>query len=690
MNGARTMPRPAPARAIEVPAEPRWLAEVRLRAYRRALWLRRLWSEHPYAGEHLMAISHSEVDRALASPAEAAEAERAFYRSDERAAAVSAEIAELRDRPEDARLQHLVDTLGLSAADAALFMLTAAGALNPAIARVFGYLLDGTEATYPTPALAASLFELHGQPPPGPGSALVRWLLAEPVVTGPDAFGCATGWRPDALLLPTLAGSDLPWSNGTIGRQVEPPPGPVLHPEALDEIVRFVQVLGPGRPAVEIELVGAAGSGRTALAAQAAARLGSRLVAVGAAALARSADPQAAAIREARRGLLDGSVLAWERTDALPAGLWDAVPRAPLTFCSVTAPAPGHAGPVLRRSVRCGPIGRRERVALWSSLTAAPAPTAVAEWALRPAEICLAAQAALAGDDEVGEVCRRLLMAGTPELLSPLPQPFTWSDLVLPPATAVHLREFERQAAERGQVLDDWGFSPAHLTGPRHHRAVRRARAEPARRWRRRCSPGRSGSTCTGSTWPGVVSKYIGETEKHLATVFEACERAPVLLLFDEADALFGKRTQVTRRPRPVREHRDRLRAPADGAVRRGGRAGDEPQGRPRLPRSSAALRFIVDFAAARRERARAAVAARARGSARRRREARRRRPRLGRPGRELELTGAGIKSAALAAAFLARGDGRADRRCATCSAATRASSRSKAAWSGPAMRALR
>ena len=43
----------------------------------------------------------------------------------------------------------------------------------------------------------------------------------------------------------------------------------------------------------------------------------------------------------------------------------------------------------------------------------------------------------------------------------------------------------------------------------------------------------------------GVVSKYIGETEKHLRELFDACERAPVLLLFDEADALFGKRTQV-------------------------------------------------------------------------------------------------------------------------------------------------
>ena len=42
-----------------------------------------------------------------------------------------------------------------------------------------------------------------------------------------------------------------------------------------------------------------------------------------------------------------------------------------------------------------------------------------------------------------------------------------------------------------------------------------------------------------------VVSKYIGETEKNLRTVFDAAEGAGAVLLFDEADALFGKRTEV-------------------------------------------------------------------------------------------------------------------------------------------------
>ena len=43
----------------------------------------------------------------------------------------------------------------------------------------------------------------------------------------------------------------------------------------------------------------------------------------------------------------------------------------------------------------------------------------------------------------------------------------------------------------------------------------------------------------------GVVSKYIGETEKNLNQVFEAAEKLDVVLLFDEADSLFGKRTDV-------------------------------------------------------------------------------------------------------------------------------------------------
>ena len=664
--------------AFEDVAEPRWFSEIRLRAARRVLWLRRLWSAHSYNDERLLAISHSEVDRALAPRAETSEAELDFYRCDERAAALTAQLATLARRPEDVRLEHLTAVLRLSPPETALFTLTLAAAADPGMARVFGYLLDSTEAADPTLWLAATLFELPAEPGPGPDSALVRWLLAEPVVSGRDAFAWSSGWRADPLLLPALVGcspasgslaapgwaasSPADWSVGTRGRVVEPPHGPVLRPEAVDDVVGFVRRLGLGGEAglpIEIELVGEPGSGRTALAAQAAARLGARLVAVDGATLAIQADGLAAATREARRALLDDSILAWERADALTAELWDAVPAAPVTFLSVERPLvrPGGARcRSIRRSIRCGPIGRQERMWLWSSLADTPAPTAVAEWALRPAEIAIAARVARAGDHEVGEVCRRLMMAGTPELLSRLPLPFGWDDLVLSPVTAAHLRELEEQARDRTEVLDEWGF--ARLTSLARGTTALFA------------GPSGTGKTMTAQVLArslgldlyrvdlaGVVSKYIGETEKHLREVFEACQRAPVLLFFDEADALFGKRTQVSdahdRYANIEIDYVLQQLEEFDGlAILATNRKADLDTAFVRR------LRFIVDFApptVGERERLWRLALEGARDVD-------------GNPlvdeldwqglAQRLDLTGAGIKSAAVAAAFLARSEG--------------------------------
>jgi SpoVK/Ycf46/Vps4 family AAA+-type ATPase len=106
------------------------------------------------------------------------------------------------------------------------------------------------------------------------------------------------------------------------------------------------------------------------------------------------------------------------------------------------------------------------------------------------------------------------------------------------------LEELAAQARLGTEVLEDWGFE-------------------------RLCRMGRglnvlfAGPSGTGKTMAaqvvaralgrelyrvdlaGVVNKYIGETEKRLKLVFKACERSAVVLFFDEADALFGQRTQV-------------------------------------------------------------------------------------------------------------------------------------------------
>ena len=102
-----------------------------------------------------------------------------------------------------------------------------------------------------------------------------------------------------------------------------------------------------------------------------------------------------------------------------------------------------------------------------------------------------------------------------------------------------------RTSAGARPCYDDWGFGAQARARPRHQRALRRRERHRQDDGRRRCSPASSTSTSTASTSASVVSKYIGETEKNLRRVFDAAEGGGAILLFDEADALFGKRTEV-------------------------------------------------------------------------------------------------------------------------------------------------
>jgi SpoVK/Ycf46/Vps4 family AAA+-type ATPase len=119
-----------------------------------------------------------------------------------------------------------------------------------------------------------------------------------------------------------------------------------------------------------------------------------------------------------------------------------------------------------------------------------------------------------------------------------------WSDLVLPAATLRRAREAAAAIRNCSVVYEEWDF-------------------------RRRITSGRglkilfSGSSGTGKTMTagiiakelgldiyridlsGIVSKYIGETEKNLDRIFHAAESGNAILFFDEADALFGKRSEV-------------------------------------------------------------------------------------------------------------------------------------------------
>jgi SpoVK/Ycf46/Vps4 family AAA+-type ATPase len=121
----------------------------------------------------------------------------------------------------------------------------------------------------------------------------------------------------------------------------------------------------------------------------------------------------------------------------------------------------------------------------------------------------------------------------------------SWKDLVLPADRIDQLNEAVSRLKLQGQVFDDWGFMRDRAGA----RGVRLLFSGP---------PG-TGKTLSAEVLANalrvdllivdlsrVVSKWIGETEKNLAAVFDAAERAHAALFFDEADALFGKRTEIT------------------------------------------------------------------------------------------------------------------------------------------------
>jgi SpoVK/Ycf46/Vps4 family AAA+-type ATPase len=117
-----------------------------------------------------------------------------------------------------------------------------------------------------------------------------------------------------------------------------------------------------------------------------------------------------------------------------------------------------------------------------------------------------------------------------------------WDDLILHSATRAQIREIESWIVHNGQLLHEWNM---------------RKRLKPGYRALFYGPPG-TGKTLTATLLgkhtgkdvfridlSRVISKYIGETEKNLSRLFDKAENKDWILFFDEADALFGKRTEI-------------------------------------------------------------------------------------------------------------------------------------------------
>jgi SpoVK/Ycf46/Vps4 family AAA+-type ATPase len=121
---------------------------------------------------------------------------------------------------------------------------------------------------------------------------------------------------------------------------------------------------------------------------------------------------------------------------------------------------------------------------------------------------------------------------------------YGFSDIVLPEDALRQLEEICQRVALRGRVMDEWGFEQKLSLG----KGVSALFAGPSGTGKTMAAEiiaRELGLDLYRIDLAAVVSKYIGETEKNLSRIFEAAESANAILFFDEADALFGKRSEV-------------------------------------------------------------------------------------------------------------------------------------------------
>jgi hypothetical protein len=534
-------------------------ARVRLRARRRALWMHSQTTRcqpGEFAG---LTISPADVERILEDPVETAAKEEFFYRTAagalELAEAIRAADADFAQEPTWRRLRL---QFGLADFETDLLALLVAAAADPMLLRLYAYLQDDAEAVCVTPWLVGCLFQRSPLRALGPESALVKWRLAQPAQD--NAWAANAAWTIDPHILLWLLGS--PGTDPVLGQSAEFLPknnssaDSCLYSEQLAEMLHFAQSVWPGihkpGPAgtMEIEIRGARGAGKRTLAAQFAVALGADLLAMDACSLL-PADVSGPVARERvlhaiRMARLTGAVLYWHGCDGLSSRVWQAAGEGSglMLFGSESSGANSRPTAAIRLLVGLPPLRADSKQELWQRLSSEPAPFMIIEGPYTPGEIAKAARIAPAGSNAVRGFCQSLRELEDSELFAPLACRFGWDDIILPPHLRQHLAELEQQVRLRSAVYEDWGFEQLCPLG-RGITALFSGPSGTGKTMAAQVLAGSLGMKLFRVDLSGVMNKYIGETEKRLKQVFDACERANVLLFFDEADALFGQRTQV-------------------------------------------------------------------------------------------------------------------------------------------------
>ncbi|MCC6621071.1 MAG: ATP-binding protein [Deltaproteobacteria bacterium] len=310
-------------------------------------------------------------------------------------------------------------------------------------------------------------------------------------------------------------------------------------------------------PTGVLALVGPEGVGKSTLARSIAARLGRASLEIRVDALPTDPDAMARAFRES---LLSEALLVlsgWEAVE--PADQKRLLAAIDHELLPVIVEQRLPARLPLRRGLFVVPIDlpdHHTRVVLWSGALASnqlPSDD-VDQLAVKyrvTAGTILSAASRVRGLDttktSVASAVEEALAEGRTHALTELARPIrsrpTWNDLVLPAGTKADLESMVSHFRHRKRVLLDWGLDRSLTTG-----AGLSALFEGPPGTGKTYAAGLIAREFDLELWQvdvsRIVSKWIGETEKNLSSIFDEAEKAHAIILFDEADSLFGKRTE--------------------------------------------------------------------------------------------------------------------------------------------------
>ena len=457
--------------------------------------------------------------------------------------------------PTPAALERVAALFGLSPFERATLLLCAAVELDGEVAALVAEAQGDPAAAQPTFSLAlAALPDAHWGAL-APNAPLRHWRLVE---LGRGESLTRARLRIDEQLLHCLAGAPQPHPRLSARAELLPQDADA---HRLSAHAQPIATAWAAQQATLVQLTGADATTRRAVAAEAAAALGRRIWCMPAALLPDEPEAVAELARLWTRQLLllDGALLLEcepNTQDALSAALLVRFVQqvtGPLLLSGETLPEPPRS-PALCIELR-SPTAAEQR-GLWSealgpaaaALNGALEPLA-AQFQLSPTQIRAAAATAteVATDQLPAQLWKAARTQARPRLanLAQRIEPtMGWDDMALSDEARQTLRAIVAAARGRYTVYTRWGFAAhggrglgvsALFTGPSGTGKTSAAEIV----------AGELGLDLYRIDLSQVVSKYVGETEKQLGRLFDAAEAGGAVLLFDEADALFGRRSEV-------------------------------------------------------------------------------------------------------------------------------------------------